>query len=340
MKIQQCQECGLIFNATLEEEIIPYDDRYENRQSYSPTFTSLMKGIAEQLVARYALNGALIMEIGCGKGEFLKLICRHADAKGIGYDSSCEELSTPHENQVRFFKRYATSADVTGRVDAVVCRHVVEHVSQIGAFMQLLADIASKGDSRVVYIETPAWEWIVEHETFCDVFYEHCNYFPLPTLRYLAMRAGMEVLDHQQIFGGQYQALELKSVQSVSNPPLPRIAQGTSLAVFAERVTVARQKLHERLVTAGASRGWAIWGAGAKGVSLASAFPQLPPQIVVDSNPSKQGTFIPGTCIPVVSPDDSRLANIPVFLAANPNYKDEIRESLRQRNLIGRVVTP
>ena len=41
-------------------------------------------------------------------------------------------------------------------------------------------------------IETPAWEWIVEHGAFWDVFYEHCNYFTGATLRRLCEHAGFE----------------------------------------------------------------------------------------------------------------------------------------------------
>jgi hypothetical protein len=328
MEIRQCMNCGLIFNTTLDESIIPYDDRYENRQSYSPSFSALMTDTAMRLTDRFILRQGLVMEVGCGKGEFLKLICNYAGARGLGYDTSCDEDTTCQQSQVRFFKRYATSGDVIGKVDAVICRHVVEHVSMIGSFMRLIADISTKGDSRVVYVETPAWEWIVENVAFWDVFYEHCNYFSMPTLRHLAMLAGMEVLDHRRIFGGQYQALELRRAWNLHTPLAPGVTKGAALSDFAGCITAARKRLKAQLIAAGAAKGWAIWGAGAKGASLSTAFPELPPRLVVDSNPAKQGSYIPGSNIPVIAPDDFRIGSVSVIVIANPNYSIEISATM------------
>ncbi len=340
MDLRQCGQCGLIFNATLDEAIIPYDERYENRQSCSPTFSGMMKDIAGSLAHRYALKDGLVMEVGCGKGEFLKLLCDIAQARGAGYDTSCEEEATSTETRVKFFKRYATEADATGTVDAVVCRHVVEHVSSIGDFLGLLAGIARTGSSRVVYIETPAWEWIVENEAFWDVFYEHCNYFPMPTLRYLAELAGFEVLAHRAIFGCQYQALELRAAAPAAPAAVPPGVQASaSLRAFSDSVAESRLKLRERLLAAGAEKGWAVWGAGAKGVSLVNTFPDMAPAFVVDSNAAKQGSYIPGTAVPVVAPDDARLAGIGIVLIANPNYLEEIRRTLALQGLSPILIT-
>jgi hypothetical protein len=84
------------------------------------------------------------------------------------------------------------------------------------------------------------------------------------------------------------------------------------------------------LEKAGAAGGWAIWGAGAKGVSLASVLSTPHPLFIIDSNPSKQGKFIPGSGIPVIAPHDPRIADIPVILVANPNYLSEIHATLGQ----------
>ena len=333
MEIRQCTNCGLIFNATVDLSVIPYDERYENSQSSSPLFLDFMRDTGRSLTERYNLTGGTIMEVGCGKGGFLRMICETANARGLGYDTSCEEAEGVEQDGVSFFKRYAGTEDVPPGLNAIICRHVVEHVPQIGEFMRLLADLSRAGGGSVVYVETPKWEWIVENEAFWDVFYEHCNYFPMPCLRYLAELGGLEVLDQRTVFGGQYQALELRSRETGVGPASPGIAEASSLSAFAATVTGSRLRLRGKLEEAGASAGWGIWGAGAKGVSLASTFPDLPPRLVVDSNPAKQGSFIPGTDIPVVAPSDGALGALPVLLIANPNYLNEIRASLSQKSL-------
>ena len=55
------------------------------------------------------------------------------------------------------------------------------------------------------------------------------------------------------------------------------------------------------------------------------------PTFVIDSNPSKQGMFLPGTGIPVIAPDDPKVTRVPVILVANPNYISEIRATLAKQ---------
>ncbi|MBX7207097.1 MAG: methyltransferase domain-containing protein [Verrucomicrobiaceae bacterium] len=340
MHLTECPECGLIFNASLDETAIPYDEHYDNRQSFSPAFEAMLRDTADTLDRHHRLRDGTILEVGCGKGDFLRMICGRTGAKGIGYDTSCEHDGLDETGRVRFFKRYVSAADVSKSLKLVLCRHVVEHVPSIGAFFQLLHDIAVAGGGAPVYVETPAWEWIVRHEAFWDVFYEHCNYFPLRTLRTLAERAGFSVLDHRLVFGGQYQALELnpRSVNE-SAPLVAGAALGPSLKSFAESIDRSRRAVEIRLARAGADLGWALWGAGAKGVSLANTLTACPPACVVDANPDKQGHYLAGTGIPVVSPQDQRLEKLPVVLVANPNYLTEVGETLASRGLSPQLLT-
>jgi SAM-dependent methyltransferase len=333
MLLRECGSCGLIFNAILDAAAIPYDEHYDNRQNFSPAFESMLRDTADTLARRHDLNAGAILEVGCGKGDFLRMICERTGAKGLGYDTSCEQEGEDETGRVTFSKRYVSPADVAGPLSLVLCRHVVEHVPEIGEFFRLLHAIAVAGGGAPVYVETPAWEWIVEHETFWDVFYEHCNYFPMPTLRRLAEQAGFSVLDHRLIFGGQYQALEISPVPSPTDAVPVEMKPAPTLAIFAESLARSRKALEQKLERAGAARGWALWGAGGKGVSLANALFSCPPACVVDSNPDKQGRFLTGTGIPVVSPLDARLAGIGVILVANPNYLGEIRNALAARGL-------
>jgi hypothetical protein len=108
----------------------------------------------------------------------------------------------------------------------------------------------------------------------------------------------------------------------------PGVTKGAALSDFAGCITAARKRLKAQLIAAGAAKGWAIWGAGAKGASLSTAFPELPPRLVVDSNPAKQGSYIPGSNIPVIAPDDFRIGSVSVIVIANPNYSIEISATM------------
>lgn len=333
----QCRKCGLVFNATFDIAAIPYDENYENRQSFSPAFQAHLDQLAAELTRRNSLTGGRILEVGCGKGDFLRLLCATARAEGVGYDTSYEPRDEPAG--LTFHKRYVGAADVTAPFDAVICRHVVEHVPEIGAFLRELRDIAAAAGDPVVVLETPRFEWIVDQLSLWDVFYEHCNYFPMASLAHLCRLAGFRVVRHRGVFGAQYQILELRVAKTLRVPKAPGVPPVARLADFARRARKHLDRLARQFEQAAAGRGWAVWGAGAKGVALVNHLSGPKPRCVVDSNPAKQGGVLPGSRIPIVSPADARLLKLGLIVIANPNYAREIGDVLQQRGFTGRVLT-
>jgi SAM-dependent methyltransferase len=337
--LRQCRHCGLVFNATFDGALIPYDENYENRQHHSPTFTAHLEALARQISTDYPVRGGRILEVGCGKGDFLRLICEVAEAEGEGYDTSYEAGEQPEPPGLKFHRSYVSAADVTQPFQVVLCRHVVEHVPEIGDFLRELAAIARAAGDPVVILETPRFEWIVEQLSLWDVFYEHCNYFPMASLAFLCRQAGFSVVGHRPAFGDQYQVLALKVCRQPEPLIAPGIPAGAHLADFACRSRNALISLADKVITESDGKGWAVWGAGAKGVALVNQFPGEAPRCVVDVNPSKQGGRLPGTTIPIVSDSDPMLDGIGLILIANPNYAEEIKAVLRRRGFAGRTLT-
>ena len=82
-----CHDCGFIYNAKFDEKLIEHSGRYEETQGYSRTFNAFHERLAENLIERHDLHGKEILEIGCGKGEFLTLLCDLGENRGTGFDS-------------------------------------------------------------------------------------------------------------------------------------------------------------------------------------------------------------------------------------------------------------
>src|SRR5262249_2125034 len=158
-----------------------------------------------------------------------------------------------------------------------------------------------------VAIETPSLEWIVDNGCFLDLFYEHCNYFSMASLAYLCRSAGFRILRHRRVFRDQYQVIELKHGSRGRPAASPGIPANATLGRFQEIMLNARQALEARLKAVGATRGWAVWGAGGKGVALVNQLRFRRPSFVVDANPAKHGCVIPGTSVPIISPEDGRV---------------------------------
>ena len=338
--LRQCTRCGLVFNATFEPEVIPYDENYENRQCFSEAFNQHLDHLATSLIRDHGLRRSRILEVGCGKGDFLRLICRKAAATGAGYDTSFETGPEPEPKGLSFHQEYLTAGTVPGEFSAVICRHVVEHVPGIGPFLQELRAIAVAAKAKVVLLETPRWEWIVEHRAFWDVFHEHCNYFPEHTLAHLCRLAGFRVLRQRAVFGGQYQTLELAPSKRISRRHRPPgITPKAALGTFARNFSRYRSTLEGSIRKRSGRKPWGLWGAGAKGVAVVNQMPRIRPAVVVDSNPAKQGGVIPGTRIPIVAPEDPRLSRLSFLLIANPNYLEEIQATLGRQGFTGAVGT-
>lgn len=77
----------------------------------------------------------------------------------------------------------------------------------------------------------------------------------------------------------------------------------------------------------------AIWGAGAKGVTLANMLDNV--KCVIDINPNKQNCFIPKSCIPILSPKSAMIEyKLDLILVVNPNYLKEIKTMINDDRIM------
>jgi SAM-dependent methyltransferase len=334
LDLVQCRRCGLVSNALFKAELMPYDAGYENSQAHSPTFRRYLDALIDTLMSRHAIRGARVLEIGCGKGAFLETLVARGDNRGDGYDTTWEDDGRPRDPRLRFVRGRLTAAGVAERYGAIVCRHVVEHVPDVRGFLDELASIAQAAGDPIVMLETPALEWICAHDCFWDFFYEHCSYFPRPTLAWLCAQAGFSILAHDEGFDGQYQVIWLRRARPAPRAGAPP-ATVVDLAAAATAMDRRRRDL-ERKLTGVAD--WGIWGAGAKGVTLAHRMGS-PPRCLIDTNPAKQGGYIPGLGIPIVSPRAPVVDALGVIVIVNPSYASEITAELHARSVRGRVLT-
>jgi SAM-dependent methyltransferase len=335
----QCVRCGLIFNSAFESGIVPYDANYENTQCCSPAFHSYLEKLARDLITRRGLRNKRILEVGCGKGDFLKIIAQLGPNEGCGYDTTYEGASILSNPKLQFHREYITADRVPGAFDYILCRHVIEHVPSIQDFLIELRKISAAAGNPTVLLETPRFEWIFEQGSFWDIFYEHCNYYAESTLRMLCERAGFNVVLQERTFGDQYQVLELKGMDGLSRLAESPAKSYPDLNLFRDRVNLRQVRLMKSLEEACLGGAWGIWGAGAKGVAIVNQLSFKPPAFVVDANPAKQGCVIPGSSVPIIAPEDDRIRTVSAILIANPVYLREIELSLQQVDFKNEILT-
>ncbi|MBN1505729.1 MAG: methyltransferase domain-containing protein [Sedimentisphaerales bacterium] len=340
-----CSRCGFVFNAAFDQTKMDYNADYDNTQTCSPHFASYVDERAAHLLSERRLHHRRIVEVGCGKGYFLRKLVEdeRAGNVGYGYDPSYVGPEVDLGGRLNFQKCLYTAETADIHADTVVCRHVIEHLPDPVALLQLMSRTLSGATEPLVALETPCVGWILRNRVVWDFYHEHCSYFAAGSLGIAAERAGLQPQSLRHVFGDQYLWLEATPASHAPVRPLGSGDEMVSLcrafaAVEASYVQNWRTKLAE-LTRVGAV---ALWGAGAKGVTLANLVDPDRELVacVVDLNPRKQGCFLPGTGHPIVDYKAIPALQVKIAIPMNPNYVAENMRLVREAGLDLAMIDP
>ena len=337
LKLAFCGACGFVTNTAFDPATQEHSTRYEATQAHSGTFNAFAKSLAQRWVDRYQLCGRTILEIGCLNGEFISLLCTLADAKGIGIDPALDPTRT-HETggRVRFIKDFYSEKHSDLPADFICCRHTLEHIARPLDFLITIRKTIGDRKDVVLCFEVPDVLRVLNEGAFWDLYYEHCSYFAPQSLAGLFQRAGFEIIDQRREFDDQYLVIDARPADSRSMGDVRSIEN--AVANF-ER-TNGEQVLKWRRVIASGRR-IVIWGSGSKAVGFLStlAIAQETVPYVVDINPHKHGTFLPGTGQKIVAPQRLVEYQPQVIVAMNPVYRREIQADLDRMRVHAELMT-
>lgn len=338
LRLAHCATCGFITNSAFDPARSTYSPDYEETQGFSPRFQQFIGEVARRWVERYDLRGKHVIEIGCGKGEFLVEMLRVGAGTGLGIDPGVHPERVPNDVADRaqwvqgFFPKDLPVIDA----DALVCRHTLEHIKPVRQFM---ADVRTAlGDRRdtAVLFELPGTLHVLDEAWFWDTYYEHCSYFTAGSLARLFRATGFEVLDVWPAYDGQYLVVEARpsDVPARGAPlaiedDLAEIAYGVNHFARTYDVVVGRWRQRVREV-AGGSGSVVIWGSGSKGVAFLAALGEDARLVsaAVDINPFKEGRWMAGTGHRIVAPKELVDLRPTLVIAMNSTYLEEIGRDL------------
>jgi hypothetical protein len=333
IELTLCRGCGHVFNSAFNPVFMEYTGSYENSLHFSERFREYANWLAEQLIERYSLSDKKITEIGCGQGDFLKLICDKGGNTGVGFDPSYrnEFNTTGNHYPIKIIKDYYSDQLAEPQVDFVICRQVLEHIYDPLSFLKMINRIIDDQADTNLFFEVPNLLWTLRDLSIWDIIYEHYSYFSSYSLGQLFSRCGFSVHAIYEAYEKQFLCIEASKTTHQrekinlvcdSIGALENYARDFNdkykIKISESEDLLAESKRNKKKIV--------LWGAGSKGVTFLNLL-NIRNQIryVVDINPRKHGMYIAGSGQNIVEPEFLKSYRPDYIIVMNPIYLNEIK---------------
>jgi SAM-dependent methyltransferase len=343
LKLSVCARCWLVQT----EDYARADELFAPDYAYfSSTASSWLEHAAcytKHIIQRLVLNrDSFVIEVASNDGYLLKnFVAAGIPCLGIeptdGTADAAEKLGIP---VLREFFNEALGrrlAEEGKKADLIIGNNVYAHVPDINDFTKGLQAVLKPGGT--ITLEFPHLMRLIEHAQFDTVYHEHFSYLSLYTVVCIFAQAGLRVFDVEEwpthggslrVYGCRCEDLrpEAETVARIlAEEERQGLRRPDTYQNFQQRVDQIKNGFLTFLIEQKhAGQKVAAYGAAAKGNTLlnyAGVKPDLLP-FVCDAAPSKQGKFLPGSHIPILSPDALRRYKPEMILILPWNIANEV----------------
>ncbi|NLE30092.1 MAG: methyltransferase domain-containing protein [Phycisphaerae bacterium] len=342
-----CPRCQLIYNVDFDASLLDYSKQYENSLHYSNHFQKYAEDLACRLVKRHHLYNKDVIEIGCGQGDFLALLASAGENRGVGFDPSFDltRASTTTQRLVKVVPEFYSVDHTEYPADIICCRQVLEHVISPLKFLKSIRKLIGERYETIAFFEVPNAMYTLRDKGIWDIIYEHCSYFTPQSLTNLFFRAGFEVMEVGEQYGGQFITLEARPARVKRKTPSNiKWITGEPANLIDEFRRIYHEKTSQwNLLLANLKKQYhriAIWGAGSKGITFLNTLNISHKTVpyVVDVNPFKHGRYLTGMGQKIVPPIFLQQYIPQALILMNPIYQEEIRETMRKLDLNAEIL--
>jgi len=351
-----CGTCRMVqLDHVVEAEAIFTDYAYFS--SFSESWLDHAARYAAAMRERLSLGAqSFVVEIASNDGYLLRnFVTIGIPCLGVepAANVAASAVAAGVPTEVRFFGQEAARDIVArrGPADLVIANNVLAHVPDVVDFAARLAHLA--GPRGVVTIEAPHLLSLVDGVQFDTIYHEHYAYWSLYAVERLLAAQGLRVFDVEKLttHGGSLRYFASADATRAEAPGLLEVraeedARGMAGDAFYQgfnvRVAEALAAFKAWLAqcrAAGMRLG--AYGAAAKGNTFLNAAGVTATDFVAvaDRNPAKQDRLLPGSAIPIVSPE-ALLAMAPDTILILPwNLAEEISGQLSAAGFTGRLAT-
>lgn len=342
-----CQSCFLV---QLEQFASPQEifDDYAYFSSYSNSWLRHCEAYAQQMLKRFLLNGQhQVIEIASNDGYLLKYF-KQAGTPVLGIEPAENVAKVAQQlgiNTLVEFFGVKTATALLGkgiRADLLLGNNVLAHVPDLNDFVGGMKILLNT--DGVITMEFPHLLRMIESNQFDTIYHEHFSYLSFQTVKKIFARHGLAMFDVEELptHGGSIRIYAQHSdtgKQLVSSRVMAIEKLEADFGLdnletytgFSEKVCMTKRALLEFLIKAKEDKKRvAGYGAAAKGNTLLNycGIRQDFLDYVVDSSPHKQGLYLPGTRLPVYSPEKIKETKPDFILILPWNLKSEIMEQI------------
>ena len=360
LKVLVCESCWLVQAEAYSRAAELFNDEYAYFSSFSAIWLAHAEQYLQAVVKRFGLSGrSHVVEVASNDGYLLQYV-RQRGIPCLGIEPTAGTAAAARLKGIETLEEFfgvgmaQRLADQGRQADLMVANNVLAHVPDINDFVKGFAILLKP--HGVATFEFPHLMQLIEQKQFDTIYHEHFSYLSFRTVHQIFRTNGLSVFDVEELdtHGGSLRVFAQRSdagTQAVSGKVAHLLereaAAGMNKAAYYRGFQEQANKVKNDflvflLEAARQGKTVAAYGAAAKGNTLlnyAGIRPDLLPY-VVDKNPNKQGKYLPGSRIPIVSEDHLRERR-PDYVVILPwNLKAEIMEQLSYvRDWGGRFVT-
>ncbi len=350
LRIMVCDQCWLVQTEDFTAPDALFDDQYAYFSSYSSSWLAHANAYVETMVDRFQLHGdSRIVEIAANDGYLLQYVkARDIPCLGIEPTQSTARAARDKGLDVRgmFFGEHVANGlrDEGWSADLMVANNVLAHVPDINDFLRGFAQLLKP--SGVATFEFPHLLKLIAGKQFDTLYHEHYSYISLTALTQACQRNGLSIFDVDELethggslrvyvqradLGGRKTSAAVARLMDVEGESgVASSAYYQTLAPAAE--AIKHELLRFLLDASRAGKKVVGYGAAAKGNTLLNYAGVKPDLLrwVADANPHKAGKYLPGSRIPIVSPDRI-MAERPDYVLLLPwNLLQEVNDQLSE----------
>ena len=343
-----CEKCFLIQVDEYEkpDEIF---NNYAYFSSYSTSWLEHIKKFVNATIEKFHIsNNSQIIEIASNDGYLLKNFKeKNIPVLGIEPASNVAEIAKKSgiPTITNFFGTETVEKIVNSgkKADILIAFNVLPHVPDLKDFVLGMKNILNENGIIIIQFSAYLLDVIKKCE-FDMVYHEHFSYFSLFTLKKIFENFDLEIFDVKEIFvhGGSLR-LFLKSsknkeinidenVEKLLKKEKDYGLQKISTYLnFQNNVEKSKKNIQEFFIEAREQKKKIVcYGAAAKGNTVLNYCNISKNDIdyVVDISPHKQGKFMPGTHIPIYSPEKIKETKPDYIVILAWNLKDEIMQQI------------